>query len=45
MSECHTCNGTGIDNAHWTGRCFACEGSGWVPDDDREPDEDDGAEL
>lgn len=26
--NCFDCNGTGIDNEAWDGRCFACNGSG-----------------
>jgi len=30
--DCGYCNGTGIDEANWDGRCPFCCGSGQVPD-------------
>ena len=33
-TDCSMCNGTGIDDADFTGCCFCCSGMGVVPDDD-----------
>lgn len=37
--ECAMCNGTGIDEADWSGRCFKCTGHGLVPRDNAEYDD------
>jgi DnaJ-class molecular chaperone len=34
--DCYLCNGTGIDDANWDGRCFSCRGSGQVEAGDRD---------
>ena len=28
VESCHDCNGTGIDEADWSGRCALCDGLG-----------------
>jgi DnaJ-class molecular chaperone len=40
LTECRFCNGTGLDDADWSGRCFACDGEGLVEDDDDQEDDD-----
>ncbi len=37
-TDCRMCNGTGIDDADFTGLCFECLGMGVVPDDEDERD-------
>lgn len=42
-TDCYPCNGTGIDDSDFTGRCPFCGGSGQVlsmPDVDDSEDED-----
>lgn len=36
VRDCHHCNGTGLDDADWSGRCPFCDGSGEVEEDERE---------
>lgn len=43
MRDRSDCNGTGIDDADWTGRCWWCRGTGWVVDSDDERDEEEEA--
>jgi DnaJ-class molecular chaperone len=38
--DCIMCNGTGIDNASWDGRCPFCRGRGCVDAVDYPNDED-----
>lgn len=41
VSRCFHCNGTGLDDASWDGRCPFCDGFGDVDDDeDYSEDED-----
>lgn len=41
LVDCHACNGTGIDDGDWSGRCSRCAGTGAVVDDGDERAEDD----
>jgi hypothetical protein len=48
--DCYLCNGTGIDDASWDGRCFWCRGSGQAEAGDRDDeladwDEEPGEDL
>jgi hypothetical protein len=39
-SLCFYCNGTGIDDADWRGRCCFCHGTGLLADEEDEPGRD-----
>ncbi len=34
--DCVFCNGTGLDEADWSGRCFYCGGTGMTDDDEED---------
>lgn len=41
LIDCYTCDGTGIDETSWDGRCPFCKGSGEVDvPDDEDADQD-----
>lgn len=40
IRHCVFCNGTGIDDTDWSGRCPFCDGHGEVEDRDDGPDSD-----
>jgi len=42
LTDCRACNGTGLDDADWSGRCPFCEGEGWIDDEDNDQEDDDG---
>lgn len=42
---CPFCNGTGLDEADWSGRCFNCDGHGAIPDDDEVCRDDNDEEI
>jgi hypothetical protein len=45
MRDCGMCNGTGLDEADFTGMCFACHGVGWVEDEDEDDERDEEEEY